>query len=391
MKEVDLLNLVKESEVVEFCRELLKIKSVNPPGDELPAANYVAGKLKTFGLEVEVIPHSPNRASILARIRGSKQSPGILFNGHLDTVPVGVETWSQDPFGGVVAEGKIWGRGSADMKGGLAALMTAVKVIAEARLPLKGDLIFAATAGEEINSLGATVIASRGGDVGPLQAILIPEPSHNDLFVAEKGAFWLEMKTYGQTAHGSMPDLGRNAVMMMVQLIAKFEDLEIPFQIHPLLGGFSRSVNTISGGVKTNVVPDSCVATVDMRTVPGQDHMGILRRVEDLIRKLQSEVPGFKASAEVVNDRAPLETDANAPVVKSFSEVIAAVTGKKPVPKGTRYFTDGVVLSPAFKAPLLICGPGDAGLAHQPNEYVEIGKLVESARIYTLAALRFLA
>jgi succinyl-diaminopimelate desuccinylase len=389
MQEGDILNGIEESKIVEICRELLRIKSVNPPGDESPAADYVAGLLKKMDMEVEIISHSPTRASVLARLRGSRQSPGILYNGHLDTVPVGAEKWNHDPFAGVVAEGKIWGRGAADMKGGLAALLGAVKAIAEARLPLKGDLIFAATAGEEINSLGATVIASRT-DIGPLQAILIPEPSFNDLFIAEKGAFWLEIRTHGQTAHGSMPDLGRNAVMMMVRLIAEFDKLEVPFQTHPLLGGFSRSVNTISGGVKTNVVPDSCVATVDMRTVPGQDHPGILRRVEDLIRKLQSEIPGFKASVEIVNDRAPLETDAAAPAVQSFSEVIAAVTGKKPVPKGTRYFTDGVVLSPAFKAPLLICGPGDAGLAHQPNEHVDIVKLVEAARIYALAAIRFL-
>jgi succinyl-diaminopimelate desuccinylase len=389
MKERDLLNLIKENEVVEFCRGLLKIKTVNPPGDELAASEFIAGILEKIGMEVEVIKHSPTRASTLARLRGSKESPGLLYNGHIDTVPVGAETWTHDPFGAVRADGKIWGRGAADMKGGVAALMTAVKALAEARLPLKGDLIFAATAGEEIDSLGATVIASRS-DVGSLQAILIPEPSHNELFIAEKGAFWLEMTTHGQTAHGSMPDLGRNAVMMMVKLIAEFENLEIPFQPHPLLGGFSRSVNTISGGVKTNVVPDSCVATVDMRTVPGQDHMRILRLIEDLIKKMEREVAGFKASVEIVNDRASLETDVNAPVVGSFSEVVAAVTGKKPIPKGTRYFTDGVVLVPAFKAPLLICGPGDAGLAHQPNEHVEINKLVEAAQIYALTALRLL-
>jgi len=389
MQERDLLNLIKENEVVEFCRGLLKIKTVNPPGDELAASEFIAGILEKIGMEVEVIRHSPTRASTLARLRGSKEFPGLLYNGHIDTVPVGTETWIHDPFGAVKADGKIWGRGAADMKGGVAALMAALKALAEARLPFKGDLIFAATAGEEVNSLGATVIAARA-DVGPLQAILIPEPSHNELFIAEKGAFWLEMTTHGQTAHGSMPDLGRNAVMMMVKLIAEFDKLEVPFQSHPLLGGFSRSVNTIAGGVKTNVVPDSCVATVDMRTVPGQNHMRILSLVEDLIRKLEKEVAGFKASVEIVNDRAPLETDANAPVVQRFSEAVAAVTGRKPIPKGTRYFTDGVVLVPAFKAPLLICGPGDAGLAHQPNEHVEISKLVEAARIYALTALRLL-
>lgn len=389
MKEKDLLNLINEKEVIEFCRELVRIRTVNPPGDELAASEYIAGVMEKVGLEVEVIRHSPGRASTIARLRGLKESAGLLFNGHTDTVPVGAETWVHDPFGGDLAEGKIWGRGAADMKGGVAALMAAVKALAEAHLPLKGDLIFAATAGEEINSLGATEIAKRT-DMGVLQAILIPEPSNNEIFIAEKGALWLEMTTHGQTAHGSMPDLGRNAVMMMVKLISEFDALDVPFQPHPLLGGFSRSVNTIAGGVKTNVVPDSCVATVDMRTVPGQDHMAILGQIEGLIRKLEKGIPGFKASVKIVNDRAPLETDANEPIVPRFAEAVAAVTGSKPIPKGTRYFTDGVVLAPAFKAPLLICGPGDPGLAHQPNENVMVSKLVEAARIYVLAALRLL-
>jgi succinyl-diaminopimelate desuccinylase len=149
-------------------------------------------------------------------------------------------------------------------------------------------------------------------------------------------------------------------------------------------------VNTVAGGVKTNVVPDSCVATIDMRTVPGQDHRAIFAQIEALIANLTRTIPDFKARAKVINDRAPVETPAADPAVEIFSEAIREATGRIPVPRGTRYFTDGVVFAPALKAPLLICGPGDAGMAHQPNEYVEIGKLLEATRIYTLAVMRFL-
>jgi succinyl-diaminopimelate desuccinylase len=188
-----------------------------------------------------------------------------------------------------------------------------------------------------------------------------------------------------------MPDLGKNAVLMMVRLLAEFEKLDIPFKPHPLLDGFTRSVNTLVGGVKTNVVPDSCVATIDMRTVPGQNHRGILGQMEELIKEMRQKDADFKASAKIINDRAPIETPADDPAVRIFSEVIREVAGKNPVPKGTRYFTDGVVFVPALKAPLLICGPGTPALAHQPNEYVEIEKLLEAVRIYTLAAIRFLS
>jgi len=389
MEKKNLLSFVKEGDVVKFCQELVRIKSVNPPGDELQAAEYVASVLKKLGLEVELIKHSPTRASVLARLKSSRKKPGLLYNGHLDTVPVGAEEWIHEPFRADVAEGKIWGRGTADMKGGLAVIMVAAKALAEARVPLQGDLIIAATAGEEVDSLGATTVAARP-DLGPVQAVVIPEPSYNDIFVAEKGAFWIEITTQGKTAHGSMPEMGRNAVMMMVTLINELGKMSFPYKEHPLLGGFSQSINTIAGGVKTNVVPDYCAVTVDMRTVPGQDHRAILRQVEDLIADLCRCLPDFKALVKVTNDRAPVETSPEEPAVQSFADVVAEVAGERPVPKGVRYYTDAVAFVPVLRAPMIICGPGDAKLAHQPNEYVEVSKLVQAARIFTLAAAKLL-
>jgi len=385
----NLLASMREAEVVKLCQELIRIKSVNPPGDELPIAEYVASTLKKSGLEVEMVKHTPTRASVLARLRSSRQIPALLYNGHLDTVPVGAGPWIHEPFQAEVAEGKIWGRGSADMKGGLAALMVAAKTLAEGRVPLRGDLILVATAGEETDSMGATTIAARP-DLDPVQAIMIPEPSYNGVYVAEKGALWLELTTHGKTAHGSMPDLGRNAIMMMIALISELQKLAIPYAEHPLLGGFSRSFNTIAGGMKTNMVPDRCIVTVDMRTVPGQDHGVIVEQVENLIVNLGRRTPGFQASAKVINDRPPVETSPDEPAVQSFLDVVSEVTGERPVPKGVRYYTDAVAFVPMLKAPMILCGPGDSQLAHQPNEHVEISKLVQSAKIFTLAAARFL-
>jgi succinyl-diaminopimelate desuccinylase len=389
MEKRNLLSLIKEAEVVKFCQELVRIKSVNPPGDELQAAEYVASVLKKVGLEVELIKHSSTRASVLARLKSSRKKPGLLYNGHLDTVPVGSEKWIHEPFEAKVSEGRIWGRGTADMKGGLAVIMVAAKALAEARLPLQGDLIIAATAGEEVDSLGATTVAARP-NLGPIQAVVIPEPSYNNIFVAEKGAFWIEITTQGKTAHGSMPEMGRNAVMMMVPLINELGKMVFPYKEHPLLGGFSQSINTITGGVKTNVVPDYCAVTVDMRTVPGQDHRAILRQVEDLIADLSRRLPDFKALVKVTNDRAPVETSPDEPAVQSFADVVAEVAGERPVPKGVRYYTDAVAFVPVLRAPMIICGPGDAKLAHQPNEHVEVSKLVQAARIFTLAAAKLL-
>lgn len=385
----ELVSAVQEAELVEYCREMVRIKSVNPPGDEMAMAEYVANVLKSIGLEVKLLKHSSSRASVLAILRGSGQAPALLYSAHLDTVPLGAEQWIHEPFAAETLDGKIWGRGSADMKGGLAALLVMAKIMANSGLSIKGDLIFAITAGEEVDSLGAKSVASYPG-LGPVQAIIVPEPSYNDIYIAEKGALWLEISTYGKTAHGSMPALGKNAVMMMVELIKGLEKISIPFESHAMLGGFSMSINTISGGIKTNVVPDRCVVSIDMRTVPGQDHHDIMARFQGLIKDLGKHDPDFKASIEITNDRPPIETSPKEPVVKMMVDIVADITGEIPIPKGVNYYTDAATLAPAFKAPMIICGPGHPGLAHQPNEYVEIEKLVQAAKIYTAATHQFL-
>jgi succinyl-diaminopimelate desuccinylase len=385
----DLLNRIEETEVVSLCRDLVRFKSVNPPGDELEIAEYVAGVLREVGLTVEMVPHTPTRASVLARLKGSGEMPALFYTGHLDVVPVGAEKWLHDPFEGDVVEGELWGRGASDMKGGNAAMIAATKVLATANFPLKGDLILAFTAGEEGEQLGAAEIAARP-DLAPVQAVVVAEPSYNDVYVAEKGAFWLQITTHGKTAHGSMPHLGQNAIMMMVALLSKLDSLAVPCEEHPLLGGFTRSVNTIAGGVKTNVVPDQCTVTIDQRTVPGQDHGAILRQVEELIADLGQRLPDFRASVEVINDHIPVATSPGEPVVQRFCDVVAEVTGARPVPKGVNYYTDAVAFAPALNAPMIICGPGEAKLAHQPNEYVEVPKMVEAAKIFTLAAVQLL-
>ena len=279
------LSRIQEAELVGLCRDLVRFRSVNPPGDELEIAQYVADFLRDAGLAVEVIPHTPTRASVLARLEGSGEMPALLYTGHLDVVPVGAEEWRHDPFGGEVVAGKLWGRGSSDMKGGDAAMIVAAKVLAEANIRLRGDLLLAFTAGEEHDMLGAAVIAARS-DLAPVQAVVVAEPSYNDVYVAEKGVLWLKITTYGKTAHGSMPHLGQNAVMMMMAFLSELDSLAVPYEEHPLLGGFTRSINTIGGGVKINVVPDRCEATIDQRTVPGQDHAAIVGQVEELIADL---------------------------------------------------------------------------------------------------------
>jgi succinyl-diaminopimelate desuccinylase len=380
-----MLSSIQAEKLVTLCGDLVRFKTINPPGDERPCAEYVANFLAKAGFITELIHHTEKRSSLVARLKGSGEKPGLVYSGHLDVVPVGAEQWLHEPFDGEVLDGVLWGRGTSDMKGGDAVILAAAEAVAAANLSLKGDLILAFTAGEEGEQLGASVIAERT-DLSPVQAVVIAEPSYNDVYIAEKGAFWLEITTRGRTAHGSAPQLGRNAIMMMMPLLEALDAQSVPFQVHPLLGGFTRSINTITGGMKTNVVPDYCAVTIDQRTVPGQSHAEILKGVEDLIAGLNQRVEGFHAEVSVINDHIPVASLAEEPVIQRFYDFVAQVTGTRPGPKGVAYYTDAVSLVPALSAPLIICGPGDAKLAHQPNEHVEVAKMVECAKIYALAA-----
>lgn len=383
------LAYLDEQALVHLTQDLVRLQTINPPGDEVRAAAFVARRQQQAGMFAEIVPHEEDgRASVVGGLRGNGERPALLFSGHLDTVPAG-DNWKRDIFSAEIDDGKIWGLGSTDMKAGVAALLIAMEAVQSTGVTLKGDLLFAGTAGEEVDSMGAKhlVAQQKLGEVG---FMIIGEPTANRVFTAEKGALWLELKTNGQTAHGSMPHLGVNAIMHMSKLLQALDAAHIPYQAHPLLGNFTMNVATITGGVKTNVVPDTCHVTIDLRTVIGQDHQQILDTVRQLIDRLCAEDETFHADVRTITERIPLDIPFDDPHVQTFVRVRDHVTGHRSQPGAATFATDGSVFVPAYQAPMVICGPGLPEKAHQPNEYVEIDRLVEAARIYTLAALALL-
>jgi len=379
-----------ERDVVSLCQRLVRLNSVNPPGNELAVAQETMHYLEGCGMQMQLIPHDAQRASLLARLPGAGRLPGRLYAAHIDTVTPGTAAWKHEPFSAGIEDGKIWGRGTSDMKGGAAAMLAAARRVALSGKILQGDLVLALTAGEEVDFLGAASMLKHPWLQG-LQAVFIAEPSSNEPYMAEKGGLWLELITYGKTAHGAMPQMGINAIGMMRRLLNEMEAMPVAWQEHPLLGGFTLSVNTIEGGEKTNVVPDRCRATVDIRTMPGQDNQAVFHQVQDLISRMQGSVPGFKAEARIITTSVPaIATSPDEPIVQQFMEVLEKVTGKRPPFKGVAYFTDAAQFVPALGIPMIICGPGIAALAHQPDEYVEIDKLLEAALLYEQLALDLL-
>lgn len=380
---------IEKIDVVSICQDLIRMNSINPPGNELQVAKYCGDFLSHFGFNVNLLQHSENRASVLSCKRGIGKVPGVMVCAHMDTVPIGEAAWQHDPLGGDISDGKIWGRGASDMKGGLAVALASAQVLIESGLPLKGDLWIGLTAGEEVDLLGSKEI-SKHREVLPLQVLLIPEPSSNEIFLAQKGALWLEISMHGKTSHGSMPELGINAVEMMSQFIYRLKSLDFPFQFHPLLDGYTTAVTTIKGGVKVNVVPDECSTTIDIRTVPGQNHTTILKKINGLLKNIEENNPGLGTKVNVLNDYPAVVTDAKDPRVLSMLEASSSVLGHQVPIKGVKFYTDSAVLTPSLDVPMIICGPGHAELAHQSDEYVEIGLLRDSVKIYTRALANYL-
>ena len=389
-KHARLLDQINREEIVALTRELIRFKSVNPPGNELEIALFVGRMLEKEGFKVDILKHSSSRGSLTARW-GNGGGQGLIFSGHLDVVPPeGI--WDRDPFSGDVADGKIWGRGATDMKSGVAAMIAAGRAVSRAGLSLNGPLYLSFTAGEETDNLGAAETVKQYA-FGPVKAVFIPEPSLNEVYTAEKGALWLEIKTCGRAVHTSKMEEGRNALKMMLPILEALDKLEISFEEHPLLGDYRRSPNAISAGKNANTIPAQCIVKVDQRTLPGQDHETIIQQVEHAVNKVaeNSGLPDFKAEVRVLLDNPPLEVDFCAPFLQPLLDITGEINGKKQKePKGVGFFTDAVKFTPGLGIPFAICGPGDPRLNHQANEWVDIDKIVDSARIYAIAAAEYL-
>ncbi len=383
---------------------LLRFPTVNPPGRELALARFLAEEMERLGLEARLYPLDQERGSVVAWLptAGAPPGPGpaggqtgggsarwrraLVFSGHLDVVPPGDEAWDFDPFDGVFQPGRVGGRGASDMKGAVAAMVAAAGALARARLRRDYDLVWAFTAGEEVDSAGAQDLVRRGALDGAA-ALVVGEPTDLEIAVAEKGALWLELTVHGRAAHGSMPEQGDNAILRMARALEAIDRLELDADPHPLLGRPTVSVGTVSGGTKTNVVASRCMVTLDVRTVPGQDHQAVAAAVAEAA----SRAAGGEARLElrIVNDRPPVETNPSHPLVGLVTDVSAAVARRPGPPRGVPYYTDAAVLAPALGVPTVILGPGDPAQAHRTSEWVSVDNVIHATRIYAVLAARF--
>lgn len=326
--------------------------------------------------------------NLIATLPGQSGEPGLLLNGHMDTVPPS-SAMRFPPFDATIHEGKLWGRGAVDMKGGVAAMACALVALHLAGIPIRRTVTFTAVACEEQGNRGTAALMREGL---PAAWAVVGEPTDLDLVIAHKGVDRYQVIVEGRAAHESLPERGLNAITQAARIITALDDTLIPWarqQTHPLLGPSTYNIGTIHGGISRNTVPDRCVFQIAKRWLPGDSPQAIRAEIESAIRAVPTEA-NVSVTREPEFDlipHPPLEISPQHQLTRNLAEVVGMTTGRRPVVRGMPAFTDAALIQVAG-IPSIIFGPGSMGLAHCDEEHVPLSELYTSAQVYaTLAVL----
>lgn len=370
-----------KDQIIQLTQELIRVPSYSSDAKSLShIAQIISEEMKRMNFSVELIEAEKGLPNVVGTFRGSSSAPCLLFNGHTDVVPAqSGGDWIVDPFSAEIKEGRIYGRGACDMKGGLAAMLTAPKIAFSLFPEYKGNLILSATVDEEIGGFkGLKYVVEQGikADMG-----IVCEPSDLKIVNVCKGLLQLRLRTKGRSAHGGVPEQGINAISKMSKILRKVEDYGFEQVPHEVLGKPTVNIGRISGGQKPNVVPDSCEAEIDIRYLPGKNHLQIIDDLEELIAELRKKDPQINTETEIIRYRSSLEIDKDSPVIKTIMEVGKGILGKSPEFRGMITPGDSEYLVNAG-IPSVIFGPGDEHLAHSANEWIAINDILIAAEIY---------
>ncbi|WP_406631423.1 M20 family metallopeptidase [Amycolatopsis sp. WGS_07] len=369
---------VRADRVTDLAASLIRCDTRNPPGGEQPVVEPLSEVLRELGAEVEIFEPEPGRPSVLARV-GNGEGPTLLVNGHIDVVPVSEADWSVPPFGGLVRDGLLYGRGACDMKGGIAAALEGLRACRDAGIEPPADIVFHFVADEETGGRAGTEALVAAGLVHA-DAAVVPEPSELRVGVAERGSLMAEIAVRGRAGHGSDPAAGHSAIADAARIVSALHLADFGDGEHPLLGTPTANVGTIAGGTAANIVAAECRLRVDRRVLPGRTRDEALAEVTGLI----DAAGEFDYTAEVVAFAEGSEVDSGHPFV---AEVRRAADGA-PV-RGLKLGTDARFLRNALGIPTVVYGPGSMTVAHTADEYVPVGDLVTAARTFARLYVSF--
>ncbi|MFP4180529.1 MAG: M20 family metallopeptidase [Spirochaetaceae bacterium] len=402
-EEQQLLDLIDKDECIKLTRELVQIDSVIRPdkgNTEKKVTDFIEKWLEEkAGISPIREEVEPGRENLIVEIDSGKPGRCLMLEGHTDVVSEGDRSlWKHDPFGGEVEDGKLYGRGSCDMKAGVAVNMLIAKALKESGLDFKGKLKLGIVCDEEGMMIGIKDFIKKG-HADDVDAALVSEPEENQLCITMKGAIRAKVSVKGKMAHGAMPLTGINPNPRMARIILGVEAYENEEKERcgedKLVGYPSMTVTVVQAPpagepAQLNVMPGEAMAYIDIRTTPCQDHDEIRARLKKIIDDLSREDENFSASIEFIEDRPVVTMDKDEPIAVCAAKAYTDITGKDPVYNGVPGATDGTFLRAWKNIPSLVNGPGPRHMPHQTDEYVETEELYEAARIYAVTALRYL-
>ena len=361
-----------DQDAVSLTKSLLRFDTINPPGRERDCARFAGAMLQEWGFGVSYHEYADGRTSVIARSGGSDKKAPLCLTGHLDVVPLGARAWSKDPFNGDTDGDRLYGRGASDMKAGVAAILLAARAYGK-KLAGTPGIVIVLTAAEEGGCVGSAQLA-KTRLLGKAGAMIVGEPTSNYPLVGHKGSVKFHARFRGVSAHGSMPELGENAIYKAGKALAALEGFDFRTPGHAIMGKPTLNVGTIEGGVTVNAVPDSASIGVDIRTVPGMDH-------EALLGRIRASMP--EAELDVFSNLKPVWTDPGDEWVQRVFEICQPYLSEPPAARTAPYMTDAANLLKVYAgAPTVVLGPGEAAMAHQTDEYVSQERIRQSVAIY---------
>ena len=403
MRVADVLHRIDPDELIALTRDLVRIPSVVRPGDPAATEAAVAGHVERWlhaeGFAVEVHEVAPGRPNVLGVLGDGSAGPTLLLEGHTDVVTEGnAAEWRHAPFGGDLVEGRIYGRGSADMKSGLAAAMVAAAAIRRSGVRLGGRLVVGALVDEEGGMIGARHLCTTA--LGrELSAAIICEPEQNELCLEQRGVVWARVTVRGRMAHGAMPEAGINPITALGALLREAPALERRLRrlcrrspyLRPPTVTPTVAQAPMQGVPQSNVIPSTAQATLDVRLTPGPDADAVAKEIDVACQRVMEACPGATVEWQPINGfRLATRVERGEPLVRAMVQGVRQATGRAPRFGGVPGSTDGTILRMTLGIPIVTCGPGNRLIPHQVDEYVDVSELLDAAKIYVASALNFL-
>lgn len=379
-----IIDSVDEKGVVSLLREMIRIPSVST--NEGALAELIAKAVERSGVPVELVG-----GNVVGKLLTVKNAPTLILNGHMDTVPVGDRAaWSVDPFGAELQDGRIYGRGAADMKAGLASMIMAIDALNRAGIELPGNLILTGVIMEEL----AAKLSQRRGVIELIDkniirgdAAIIGEPTSLNVSVGHRGRAVFEVVTHGKSAHASMPKRGVNAIEKMADIIQSLR--RVKMGNNKLLGRGTSNIGMIDGGTKPNVVPDLCKIKIDRRLTFGETAQTVERDLQTIIQELKRKDTSLQTEVRCHYQISPTLTAASEPIVRALCTAVETVTNQEASKSVSTFHSDGGFINHLAKLPIVIFGPGNETMAHTADEYVSVNQLVDATKIYASSIVEF--